>query len=776
MATRRSKFAGWSYAFDAVNGSGPVAIEATPARRVTRGASNSSRLVLKRESDGMEIRSGDTILVDDPDEDTRVVVLIKQAVLGTGDFITLTALGFLNVEETVNHPDGTHDQELFLTSVTVSVYVENVIGPVNVLNEDDFKKITIDDSNKDTTFMCRKGYDTYYETYTDSFDFTDIKKAMTTDPVAEEVRLRDLIVKTMYKSKKSSQSTNVRSASTTPASEQSRTTKKRRSKKPVTAPVPKRKRLKENVIDINDNSDSSDNSDSDIHIISGGEEFSDSNDDNSEDSDDSDGSDGSDDSESEVDALFSDDDEFHPRYAKTGRPRGRPRKYPIGTRPKRGVGRPRKNPHIPKGGIKGPKSLLTEKTEGINGENGKEANMPCREEQFANIYSTVESSIELESGTCIYVSGTPGTGKTATVREVVKILYKESKNGNLNDFDYLEINGMKLLSPQSAYELLWNKISNVSVPAANLQSELESYFSNHKAERPLVVLLDELDQIASKSTAVLYNFFNWPSLSKSKLIVIAIANTMDLPERTLTNKTSSRLGLQRIQFPGYTHEELIQIIHARFEALVDDGVELKEDAIQFAARKIASVSGDARRALKICRRAVALALKQANDAKKAGEEVPYPVVVQARHINIAIIESTSSPIAQFITDLSFVAKLVMIGILSKKRKSGIAENSLGDIIDEIKQIVSINTAKDSSQFVVDGKSILDILYEDFIIRPHGFDYVMNELIESGLVLQQNKRSDRNSMVKLNIADEEITSVFKNDSGLKYFADLTPLDN
>ncbi|ONH65416.1 Origin recognition complex subunit 1 [Cyberlindnera fabianii] len=696
MATRRSKFAGWSYAFDAVNGSGPVAIEATPARRVTRGASNSSRLVLKRESDGMEIRSGDTILVDDPDEDTRVVVLIKQAVLGTGDFITLTALGFLNVEETVNHPDGTHDQELFLTSVTVSVYVENVIGPVNVLNEDDFKKITIDDSNKDTTFMCRKGYDTYYETYTDSFDFTDIKKAMTADPVAEEVRLRDLIVKTMYKSKKSSQSTNVRSAFTTPASEQRRTTKKKRSKKPVTAPVPKRKRLKEN--------------------------------------------------------------------------------YPIGTRPKRGVGRPRKNPHIPKGGIKGPKSLLTEKTEGINGENGKEANMPCREEQFANIYSTVESSIELESGTCIYVSGTPGTGKTATVREVVKILYKESKNGNLNDFDYLEINGMKLLSPQSAYELLWNKISNVSVPAANLQSELESYFSNHKAERPLVVLLDELDQIASKSTAVLYNFFNWPSLSKSKLIVIAIANTMDLPERTLTNKTSSRLGLQRIQFPGYTHEELIQIIHARFEALVDDGVELKEDAIQFAARKIASVSGDARRALKICRRAVALALKQANDAKKAGEEVPYPIVVQARHINIAIIESTSSPIAQFITDLSFVAKLVMIGILSKKRKSGIAENSLGDIIDEIKQIVSVNTAKDSSQFVVDGKSILDILYEDFIIRPHGFDYVMNELIESGLVLQQNRRSDRNSMVKLNIADEEITSVFKNDSGLKYFADLTPLDN
>lgn len=39
-----------------------------------------------------------------------------------------------------------------------------------------------------------------------------------------------------------------------------------------------------------------------------------------------------------------------------------------------------------------------------------------------------------------------------------------------------------------------------------------------------------------------YNFFHWPSLPDSKLVVIAIANTMDLPERILTNKVSSRLG------------------------------------------------------------------------------------------------------------------------------------------------------------------------------------------------------------------------------------------
>lgn len=55
--------------------------------------------------------------------------------------------------------------------------------------------------------------------------------------------------------------------------------------------------------------------------------------------------------------------------------------------------------------------------------------------------------------------------------------------------------------------------------------------------------MDELDQLVTKNQSVMYNFFNWPGLRHSRLIVLAVANTMDLPERTLSNKISSRLGL-----------------------------------------------------------------------------------------------------------------------------------------------------------------------------------------------------------------------------------------
>jgi hypothetical protein len=54
--------------------------------------------------------------------------------------------------------------------------------------------------------------------------------------------------------------------------------------------------------------------------------------------------------------------------------------------------------------------------------------------------------------------------------------------------------------------------------------------------------MDELDQLVTAKQDVVYNFFNWPTLVGSKLVVIAVANTMDLPERVMTGRVRSRLG------------------------------------------------------------------------------------------------------------------------------------------------------------------------------------------------------------------------------------------
>jgi origin recognition complex subunit 1 len=54
----------------------------------------------------------------------------------------------------------------------------------------------------------------------------------------------------------------------------------------------------------------------------------------------------------------------------------------------------------------------------------------------------------------------------------------------------------------------------------------------------------------------------------------------------------------RINFQPYTTAQLEQIVHARLGGTTDV---LSKDAVKFAAMKVSSISGDARRVLDICR-------------------------------------------------------------------------------------------------------------------------------------------------------------------------------
>lgn len=180
--------------------------------------------------------------------------------------------------------------------------------------------------------------------------------------------------------------------------------------------------------------------------------------------------------------------------------------------------------------------------------------LPCREAEFSLVYSHLEAAITDGAGSCIYISGTPGTGKTATVREVVSRLDEAVQSDELDDFIFVEINGMKITDPHQSYSLLWEALKGQRVSPTQALDLLEREFNNPSPRRvPCVVLMDELDQLVTKNQGVMYNFFNWPGLRHSRLIVLAVANTMDLPERTLSNKISSRLGT----YPSFPSTRLV---------------------------------------------------------------------------------------------------------------------------------------------------------------------------------------------------------------------------
>ncbi len=52
----------------------------------------------------------------------------------------------------------------------------------------------------------------------------------------------------------------------------------------------------------------------------------------------------------------------------------------------------------------------------------------------------VEDAVEEGIVDAFYVSGVPGTGKTATVREVIRALTARAERNEMNPFSFVEIN------------------------------------------------------------------------------------------------------------------------------------------------------------------------------------------------------------------------------------------------------------------------------------------------------------------------------------------------
>lgn len=83
--------------------------------------------------------------------------------------------------------------------------------------------------------------------------------------------------------------------------------------------------------------------------------------------------------------------------------------------------------------------------------------------------------------------------------------------------------------------------------------------------------------------------------------ILGIANALDLTDRILPRlQALPRCRPQLLHFPPYSRQELAAIVQDRLTQVSGEGL-LDASAVQFCARKVSAVSGDARKALDICR-------------------------------------------------------------------------------------------------------------------------------------------------------------------------------
>lgn len=217
-----------------------------------------------------------------------------------------------------------------------------------------------------------------------------------------------------------------------------------------------------------------------------------------------------------------------------------------------------------------------------------------RDTERAAIQTFLKDKVLSKKPGSLYISGAPGTGKTACLGCVL-----QEMKADLSSVQTVMVNCMTLRSSHAIFSLLSEKLK-----APGGQGGLQRHLT--AAGRPVLLVLDEMDQLDSKAQDVLYTVFEWPYLPKSRLCLIGIANALDLTDRILPRlQARPECRPLLLNFPPYSRHELTAIVQDRLAQASVENL-LDSTAVQFCARKVSAVSGDARKALDICRRAVEL--------------------------------------------------------------------------------------------------------------------------------------------------------------------------
>ncbi|XP_044742330.1 cell division control protein 6 homolog [Chrysoperla carnea] len=230
--------------------------------------------------------------------------------------------------------------------------------------------------------------------------------------------------------------------------------------------------------------------------------------------------------------------------------------------------------------------------------------MVGRDQEIQELSEFLQLHINDNKSGSVYISGPPGTGKTATLSYILKN-YKFERS--FHDI-YLNCTSIKSSSSIFSHIAISLKLKVNGKTEKDYVNSLEKHFST--TSTPTLLILDELDQLESRKQSVLYTLFEWPARYVNSVILVGIANALDLTDRVLPRlQAHTSLRPKLMHFAPYKKEQIVEIMKQRLtEANVLDS--FAPVAMQMLAGKVAAVSGDARRALDIGRRAVELADQQ----------------------------------------------------------------------------------------------------------------------------------------------------------------------
>ncbi|RCK63144.1 Cell division control protein 18 [Candida viswanathii] len=354
--------------------------------------------------------------------------------------------------------------------------------------------------------------------------------------------------------------------------------------------------------------------------------------------------------------------------------------------------------------------------------------LTSRETEAKYIHDFLSSSIHNNICNSLYISGPPGTGKTAQVQLLLQQYEKSSR------IRVVKINCMTLNQPEQIFHEIYCKLVNKLSISFHKRKTIDDFTTllndeENQSFSNVIVLLDELDSLLTRDQQLLFQLFKMANLktvplTKIKLVLLGISNTLDLSNTFLPRLIRNNLHLDSLQFLPYTSDQIKSIIMSRLSSLEEEV--FHPGAVQLCCKKAASVSGDLRKAFDICYKSIELVEKTSK-----GSETVNKVMIQ--HVAKICISSFGNTENQLV-NLNLLQKAILCQLFNCEQEIKTKNLSINVFYDFYKKQYEVN-------------NLIGLLkYGEFV-------EILNALESSGCVVISVGGSSKN--IKLNASYDDI---------------------
>jgi Cdc6-like AAA superfamily ATPase len=307
-----------------------------------------------------------------------------------------------------------------------------------------------------------------------------------------------------------------------------------------------------------------------------------------------------------------------------------------------------------------------------------------RQEELQIIRCSIQNAPDTGTGEGLFLCGAAGTGKSAAIHQVLD----DIENDN-NAISITCLNGNVFTQPEEILSTLWHEIrvKNAIAPAKEAETTQEEQLAHVTFEvardelrrcftggasgrgkrRTQVVIVDEVDRLLDAGGQhVLYELFEWPRLPGSDLVLIGIANAVDLNHRFLPHLKARNCVPHLLVFPAYDCTKLSLILkYTLVRRLQGENTLFLCSAIDYIAKTLVQ-TGDARKAIDVCHRAIDIARNQST----AQQAPQHKLIVGMPHVIKALAKVMVSPNVRMISDLPQHAKVALCAFVRFHKKRG----------------------------------------------------------------------------------------------------------